>query len=118
MARTKSEEKAVTEKPPKKKTSVSEYHLKSSERTNKKSLDGRFQKTSNRSKRNRTYKKPEIYFGCNYFSKKQKNRASTDDRRYHNSEKHTLTEGSRRQINSMERDPEGRMKQKTENCTK
>ena len=45
MARKKLEEKAVTEKPPKKKRSVSEYHFKFfGNNHNKKSLEGRFQR--------------------------------------------------------------------------
>ena len=82
MARTKSDEKAMTQKSPKKKCSVSKYPFKFFENNhNTKSLDGKFQRKLQTAKsrtehtvttetgKNNT---PKIYFGPDYISERKK----------------------------------------------
>ena len=100
MARTKTEEKAMTEKLPKKKNSVGKYPFQFFEKNhNKKSLEGRFQRklqtavsgtehtvtTDTGKVIHRKFISEPIIF--------QRREDSTEDRRHHHSEKPALPEG-------------------------
>ena len=109
MARNKTEEKSLTEGPksPKKNKSVNYPFYFREKHHNKKSLEGKFQKNTNRHKGNRKYcgngdrknHYPEMHYGPIISDrKKDKTKASNNSQRWNTTEKQTLPPRARRKI--------------------